>query len=390
MHEKLTSKGSQVGFDMAPVDSMDVNSYEFTAIRGLQARSAYYVIMVPLKLVSRLFRFDDDAMPVQLRAQRVLNKARIPAIARYITDHPDEYILSSLCACVDGDMAFEPAAKEGPLRAVGKLRIGMSATILINDGQHRRAAIEDAIKARPFLGDETVSVVVFADQGLRRSQQMFADLNMHAVRPTRSIRLLYNHRDELARLTRAVVEAIPLFRELTDLERTSISNRSTKLFTLSSFHQATALLIGKAKSGTVTEEDTRLAIDFWTAVVDNMRDWQRAASGEVSAAELRRDYIHSHGIALLAIGGAGAQLVATHPSDWRTRLAKLKALDWSRSNSELWEGRALHAGVINKSKVSVALATNIVIRALGLRLSSDAVAVESRAGISTRPRKVAA
>lgn len=375
---------------MAPVDSMDVNSYEFTAIRGLQARSAYYVIMVPLKLVSRLFRFDDEAMPAPLRAQRVLNKVRIPAIARYITDHPDEYILSSLCACVDGDMTFEPAAEEGPLRAVGKLRIGMSATILINDGQHRRAAIEEAIKARPFLGDETVSVVVFADQGLRRSQQMFADLNMHAVRPTRSIRLLYNHRDELARLTRGVIEAVPLFNGLTDLEHTSISNRSTKLFTLSSLHQATAQLIGKATSGTIDESDQALAISFWNAVTKHMPDWQRAASGQVAAAELRRDFIHAHGIALLAIGGAGGQLVATHPKDWESKLKKLEELDWSRSNSELWEGRALHAGVINKSKVNVALTTNVVAKALGLRLTADALALEAKAGFSTPRGKVAA
>ena len=62
---------------------------------------------------------------------------------------------------------------------------------------------------RPLLGDETISVVIFADRGLTRSQQMFADLNIHAVRPTKSIKLLYNHRDELARLSREVVQAIP-------------------------------------------------------------------------------------------------------------------------------------------------------------------------------------
>jgi len=172
---------------------MDGNSLEFTAIRGVQAGSAYYVIMVPLKVVPRLFKFDDEAMPAELRAQRVLNKARVPAIANYITNNPTEYILSSLCASIDGEIAFEAAAQDGPLRKVGQLRIDMGATILINDGQHRRAAIEDAVRERPTMGDETISVVVFADRGLKRSQQMFADLNIHAVRPTKSIKLLYDH-----------------------------------------------------------------------------------------------------------------------------------------------------------------------------------------------------
>ncbi|MGO7563783.1 MULTISPECIES: DNA sulfur modification protein DndB [Rhizobium] len=48
-------------------------------------------------------------------------------------------------------------------------------------------------------------MVLFVDRGLRRAQQMFADLNIHAVRPNSSIKLLYDHRDDLAGLTREVV-----------------------------------------------------------------------------------------------------------------------------------------------------------------------------------------
>jgi len=88
---------------------MDGNSLEFTAIRGVQAGSAYYVIMVPLKVVPRLFKFDDEAMPAELRAQRVLNKGRVPAISNYIVNNSSEYILSSLCASIDGEIEFEPA-----------------------------------------------------------------------------------------------------------------------------------------------------------------------------------------------------------------------------------------------------------------------------------------
>src|SRR5690349_5356219 len=109
---------------------MDTNSYEFTAIRGIQAGSAYFVIMVPLKVVSKLFRFDDESVPAAWRAQRILNSARVPSIARYITENSKEYILSSLCASVDGEMEFEPVDTNGSLRSVGKLKIAMSATIL--------------------------------------------------------------------------------------------------------------------------------------------------------------------------------------------------------------------------------------------------------------------
>ena len=35
-----------------------------------------------------------------------------------------------------------------------------------------------------------MSVVVYEDQGLKRSQQIFADLNRHALKPTESLALL--------------------------------------------------------------------------------------------------------------------------------------------------------------------------------------------------------
>lgn len=355
---------------------MDGDNLEFTAIRGVQAGSAYYVIMVPLKVVPRLFKFDDEAMPADLRAQRVLNKARVPTIASYIANNANEYILSSLCASIDGEIEFVPAASEGPLRKVGQLRIDMGATILINDGQHRRAAIEEAIRERPSLGNETISVVVFADRGLKRSQQMFADLNIHAVKPTRSIKLLYNHRDALAALSREVVTAIPLFRDFTCYDSTSISNRSTKFFTLSSIHQATIELLGKSRPGKVAEQDKPLAIEFWTAVIASMPDWQRVAKREVSAYELRRDCIHAHGVAVQAIGKAGSQLIASHPKDWKKRLAHLNEINWSRANRALWDNRALIAGKVNISKNNVTLVTNVIVRALGMALLPEAQRIE--------------
>ena len=121
----------------------------------------------------------------------------------------------------------------------------MTARFVINDGQHRRAAIEAALHENPDLGDETIAVVFFLDVGLKRCQQMFADLNRHAIRPTPSLGLLYDHRDEGANLAKEVVERVPVFNGLTETERSTISNRSIKLFTLSGIHNAThALLMG--------------------------------------------------------------------------------------------------------------------------------------------------
>lgn len=357
---------------------MDDNCFTFTAIQGTQAGAAYYVIMVPLKVVPRLFKFDDESMPTELRAQRVLNKARVPAIAAYIANNADEYILSSLCASIDGGMEFEPAAASGPLRKVGQLKVDMGAVILINDGQHRRAAIEEAVRDRPSLGDETISVVVFPDKGLARSQQMFADLNIHAVRPTRSIKLLYDHRNDAAALSRKVVEAVPLFREFTCFDTASLSHRSIKLVTFSSVHQATAELIaGMTPAVEGPEEALDRASRFWAAVIEQMPDWQRVQTREAAAGEMRKNYVHAHGVALQALARAGVQLMAIHPDDWERRLVGLRKIDWSRSNKAVWDNRALVGGKVNRATNNVTLVSNVIVQAFGLPLSFEAARIEA-------------
>ena len=103
------------------------NAYMFAAVRGVQASRAFYVAMVPLKTLEKMFRFDDVELPPELRSQRDLNKGRIPAIARYINENPAEYVLSALSASIDGAFRFEPL--EGQ-RSIGTLHVSRKPTNL--------------------------------------------------------------------------------------------------------------------------------------------------------------------------------------------------------------------------------------------------------------------
>src|SRR6185295_5108472 len=178
--------------------------YVFPSIRGVQAGREYYVSMCPLRLIPRIFLFDEEELRPELRAQRSLNKQRVPEIARYIVRNPKGYTFSALTASIDAKVKFEPLGGEDSERNIGRLHVPMNARFVINDGQHRRAAIEAALHDNPDLGDEAISVVFFLDVGLKRCQQMFADLNRYAVRPTTSLGLLYDHRDEWAMIAKAV------------------------------------------------------------------------------------------------------------------------------------------------------------------------------------------
>jgi DNA sulfur modification protein DndB len=349
--------------------------YSFTALRGLQGGREYFVAMCPMKLLTKIFLFDEEELAPELRAQRIINRARVPEIARYILDNPRDYVFSSLTASVDGAVRFDPL--DGQLN-VGRLVIPMTAKFIINDGQHRRAAVEEALKERPELGDETISVVFFVDMGLKRSQQMFADLNRHAVRPTRSIGVLYDHRDALSALARRLAVEVATFRGLVEMEKTTISNRSRKLFTLSSIYHSTKRLLRKAPGSPVSDDEATVAQEFWAEVGKHVSDWQAASARRASAAELRRDTIHAHGIALQALAVAGSELIQAEPSRWKARLKGLEKIDWSRSNAGLWEGRATIGGRVSKTEANVVLTANVIKNALGVALSAKETKVEAR------------
>lgn len=163
---------------------MSSAQFVFQAVKGIQANMEYFVTMVPLDCLSKLFVFNNEELPPELRAQRVLNKARIPAMCDYIIKNPTSYVFSALTASVDGDILFTPLSKEHP--TLGTITIDFSSKLLINDGQHRRAAIEAALKINPDLKYEHIPVVLYHDLGLKRAQQMFSDLNKFALRPTHS------------------------------------------------------------------------------------------------------------------------------------------------------------------------------------------------------------
>lgn len=365
----------------APLDGKRADSEEFAvsfpAMRGTQASREFFVIMCPLRYLPRLFLFDENEVPPELRAQRALNRSRIPTLVQYVLENRDDYVFSALTASVDGSMTFEPSDSGSHGSRLGVLHIAMDSRFLINDGQHRRAAIEEAMKSDPSLADETIPIVIFSDEGLSRSQQMFADLNRHAVRPARSIGVLYDHRDDDSGIARLIVINSEFFRTVVEMERSTLSPRSRKLFTLSALYGATQSLLGGLQFPDVNEA-ADMARSYWELVAEQIPEWQAVRKGSMTAGEVRQDFIHSHGIALAAIGRVGNTLLnsSARRDDWVPRLTKLSSVDWSRANTKQWEGRAMIGGRVSKANTNVILTTNALRRHLDLPLSPEEQRIE--------------
>ena len=346
--------------------------YTFPAIRGIQARREYYTSMCPLRMIPKIFLYDEDeaALPPEMKAQRTLNRNRIPEISNYITDNPGDYAFSSITASVDANVEFEPLGDDPHSSRVGLLHIPMDARFIINDGQHRRAAIEMALKGNPDLGDESIAVVFYVDRGLERCQQLFADLNRYAVKPSRSIGVLYDHRDDMAQLTRLVVLKSPVFKDLTEMERPSLSKRSRKLFTLSAIHNATSALLAKLQFDDLNDAAHR-AIEYWEAVSEQFPEWAMVRDREATSGEIRQDFLHPHSIALQSLGRVGNHLLSNGNDNWQSYIGKLSEIDWAKTNASLWEGRAMVGGRLTNATQNILLTASAIKQTLEIELLPD-------------------
>ena len=315
------------------------------------------------------FKFNDDPqIPPNMRAQRKLRQSRIPEITNYIINNPKDYILSSITVSVGSKISFSPAPGPGEGGRMGTIIIPIDAPILINDGQHRSAAIKSAYQQRPEMGNEKMSVVFFEDKGLHKSQQMFADLNKHAVKPTRSLGILYDHRDTFARFIVSLANDVEVFRGRTEMEKTSISNRSTKFFTLNGIADATRYLL-RIKTKTIPADKQQLAKDYWAEVAKNIPEWNLLNEKKVSPSELRVNYVHAHTNVLNALGMVG-YVLTTQPDPWKSKLKGLQKVRWERDDP-IWEGKLVIDGRMLKTNLGIKKAAEVILAGCGVDKTLD-------------------
>ena len=343
--------------------------YNFPAVRGLQAQQEYYIAMVPLALLPKMFSSDEEYLLPEYRAQRNINESRIPEIRDYILKNPTTYCFSALSASIDGDFKFERSELSDD---IGVLKVSMDAILLINDGQHRKAAIETALKEKPEISNETIAIVLFKDQGLKRSQQMFADLNKHAVKPSKSLSTLYDDRDGLSNAVKDVVSNIGFLNKYIDKEHDSLGKYSSKLFTLSNFLRANQRIV---KHESITIQDREFLQRFWTYVFEHISEWKLLEEKQLYKCTLKEEYILTLSVVINAFGRLGGCLYSDNID--LSVLKGLSKIDWMRSNTE-WNGRVFneHGKIIGKEESIIKICNLLKIK-LGLPLSKEEMVKEN-------------
>lgn len=338
-------------------------TYNFAVVKGIQAKREYYIAMVPLGLLAKLFQNEAEYILPEYRAQRCINETRIPEIRDYILDNRDNYVFSALSASIDGDFNYLPSEVDPN---IGILQVDMNAVFLINDGQHRKAAIEAAIKEDSSLVSETISIVFFKDEGLKRSQQMFADLNKHAVKSTMSLSTLYDYRDDFANAVKQVVLTNKFLSKYVDKEKDSLGKNSSKLFTLANFLRANKRIV---RDKIITQQDKEFLLNYWNSVFENISEWQELENKQLHKCSLREDYILTLSVTLNAFGRLGRFFY-----DNQSELSLLKALggiDWTRNNPA-WINRVITVqGIIRYNEDAIIKICNHIKSVLGISLTKE-------------------
>ncbi len=352
-------------YDMSRLSHVD-GIMTFYATRGMQAGREFYVAMCDFATVVRHFAFDKSSgIPPEMRAQRKIRESRINKISTYILENPTNYVFSAITVSVDKPMKFEPIPSDSSESQVGRITIPSNATMLVNDGQHRCAAIRAAYDQNREIGIERIPVVIFEDRGLQHSQQMFADLNQNAVKPTKSLALLYDHRDTFARFVVTLANDVEIFAGRTEMEKTNISNRATSVFTLNGIGEATRRLLDiKATTKSISAEKQKLAAEYWSHVSRNIPQWNLLMDKRMTPYDMRRQYVHAHTNILNALGMVG--YVLTRRKDWKQKIRGLQDIEWSRS-SPIWQDKVVMDGKMLKNRLGIKRAANEILFRLGVQ-----------------------
>lgn len=385
-------------------------TYTFPAVAGVQAGRSYYAAQVPYGALVKLFTFDDEeAVPAHLRAQRVLNERRAEDIGVYVTENPDDYVLPAITASVSSEMSFEPVAVAGAAGRIGLLHIPMDATLLINDGQHRRRGIEHAIVKRPALREETITVTIFFDQGLERSQQMFADINGKQVKPSSAINALYDRRDPFNAWALSVMGILPGIGTRIDVENSTVPAKSYKLWSLIVFKKFLSILTGvNAKNITDVDQKRLQQIDeflltFFEHCGADIPKWASMIDGDIPASEVREEFVIGHAVWLEALGTFARRALFTgylmdhgRPEEgvirpdlacW-DRMGALSKVDPRRA-SLMWENRCVVLGKMQKTTDGVKSTAARLLMLANVGLPADMDALEKRLQADFQGRLVA-
>lgn len=366
---------------------------QFEAARGQQGELEYYVTTMRFGELAKNVGYaerelgEGAEMPAELARQRKLNIKRVrEEMKPYLLQNSDHFFSAIAVEVVrpgdqSHDIKFVPNADNPDF---GRIQFDGTELLQAVDGQHRLKAIQLAVQEQPELARESIAVVFLPHRSIQRSQQLFSDLNRYAKTPSKTLGLLFEHREFAARVAKSWAKNCRAFKDgRTNMETNSLVVKSKHLITLSVLYECARSLIAKdyEKKKWDREEleaeaervGRQLSEWYDEVVIPALPEIELAITGGIKPVDLRSRYVYPHSVGWRAIATAVRAAKEQRPNNWKDVVTRgLSAIDWSITNQSEWEGSALVAGAMANRRQNIERTATVVMLKLGLDVTEAA------------------
>ena len=371
------------------------------AVRARIGQTVFFSSVLTFGEAARLIQYVEDIdvwtpeTPSELKLQRKLNTTRVEKeMVPYLIGAEDHFysaltveVRSTLTEKGPKPIDFEVI--EGIPGGVeyGKLTLDGTESLYALDGQHRLKSIELAIREKPDLAGDHIAVILVPHVDIEQSQTLFSDLNRYARNPSRSISLLFAHRDPIAKVSKSLAKAVQLLRDRVNMESTSLSVNTGHFITLSTLYETTKALLPADWAAIPEDSEIDSQIkeqsEMWSNLVANVKEWKTVEEESEHPAYLRQRFLNMHGVGQRAIVNAAARLRLEFKRNWPKKLSALSSIDWQITNPE-WQSVAVQGGRVNNTSTSVKLLSAAVEKKLGMKI--DPELDEALLSVDTAPK----
>lgn len=389
------------------------------AVKGTFFDTPYFAGKMSLAEVAHVIKPPSDPMWDDVfegsTAQRDLTKTRVMNdMVPYLMkpdNNPFFSALTLIMVPMDGenlaegvDYKFE--APEG--HEIGELRVEGQVLLFLADGQHRQAALAEALTRNRNLAKQEVPVILLPFTSVKRARQLFSDLNLNAKVVSKTLGLSYESRNPVVLIAKRVMDDVALFDEgrRVNQKGNSLSAKSPAVISMNTLVEVTSNILSALLDTPVKslrghpdliaienlEPDNDLVIaaaqpvvEAWEVIIDAFPRWQDVIDGEVTAGILRdgvkdeednvieEGYVATFGLGWQALGLVAAAVIRIEGDDWSEQLERaIGSVDWQKGKQ--WNGIAMVGGRVNNTAPGIRNTAGYVLDKAGYGDTEDAEA----------------
>jgi len=274
------------------------------SLRGFIGDWVYYPCLMKLKDIAErvsLAKEIYESKNLTELVQRELRINRGKEIKEYLIKQEQRFFNSLIVAVYEGEPNWYEIthlegndlldANEVPnevVASMGILSLSGGEKLFALDGQHRLVGIQQAIKEKPSLSEDELTIIFIAHktdaEGKKRSRRLFTTLNKNAKPVSKGEIIAFDEDDTMAIIARRLVMEHPMFRDRrisNNLSSHLLVNDFTSLTTIANLYDLLGILFTKIYGKRTKKQLTarRLSDEALDGYYQNACDYFERLSG---------------------------------------------------------------------------------------------------------------